>query len=117
MTRLARWWIDVNEQPADRVIFPRRFRWYLWCRDGGQCQYCGKHVEPNSGWHIEHIIPFAAARNWPWVNHESNLVVACILCNLKKGTKLLLPRGYYQPAPKFKRTVLKLMLRSWTYGN
>ncbi|MCA9366892.1 HNH endonuclease [Candidatus Kaiserbacteria bacterium] len=115
--RLARWWIDTTEQPAERVIFSRRFRWYLWCRDYGRCQYCGKAVDPLHGWHIEHIIPYSAGKEWPYINDEQNLVVACVKCNLKKGTKLLLPRGYYQPAPGYRRALLKLILGVGRYAN
>jgi 5-methylcytosine-specific restriction endonuclease McrA len=113
MIRFARWLVDTTAQPADRVIFSRRFRWYLWCRDGGRCQYCGKVLDPRGEWHIEHILPYSAAKEWPYVNDEQNLVISCVKCNLKKGTRLVLPKGYYQPAPKYKRTLLKLVLRSW----
>lgn len=113
IAKFCRWYLDTTSQPAERIIFSRRFRWYLWTRDKGRCQYCGIPVEPNGAWHIEHIVAYSAAKSWIWINHESNLVVSCIPCNLKKGTKLILPKGYYKPPPKFWRTVLKLILRSW----
>lgn len=114
IAKLCRWYLDTTSQPAERIIFSRRFRWYLWIRDKGRCQYCGIEVKPGTGWHIEHIVPYSAAKDWPYINHESNLVVACIRCNMAKGTKLQLPTGYYKPPPKFWRTVLKLVLRSWS---
>ena len=116
IARFARWYLDTTAVDAERVIFSRRFRWYLWCRDSGRCQYCGKELHPLEEWHIEHIVPYSAAKDWPYINDEQNLVVSCKRCNLRKGTKLLLPKGYYQPAPGYKRMVLKLALRSWTYG-
>lgn len=112
ITKFCRWYLDTTSQPAERKIFSHRFRYYLWSRDAGRCQYCGKAVEPNGAWHIEHILPYSAAKNWYYINHESNLVVACIPCNMAKGTKLILPRGYYQLPPQFRRNVLKMMFRS-----
>lgn len=115
LKKFCRWYLDTKSNPAERRIFSRRFRWYLWTRDKGRCQYCGIEVKPNSGWHIEHIIPYSAAKSWPYINDEQNLVVACIRCNMAKGTKLVLPHGYYKMPPKFIRTVLKLLFRSWTW--
>lgn len=107
LDRLARWWLDVRQQPRERKIFPRRFRWYLWCRDYGRCQYCNRAVDPKYGWHIEHILPFS----FGGPDTEDNLVVACIRCNLKKGTKIVLPQGYYQKRPLFWRLFLRLVFR------
>jgi CRISPR/Cas system Type II protein with McrA/HNH and RuvC-like nuclease domain len=116
IAKFCRWYLDTTDKPADRIIFSRRFRYYLWCRDSGKCQYCGKSVEPNHGWHIEHIIPYSAAKDWPYINDEQNLVVACIRCNMAKGTKLRLPKGYYKMPPKFWRNFLKLVFRSWLWS-
>lgn len=115
--KLCRWYLDVTNSPVERQIFSKRFRYYLWCRDAGRCQYCGIPVKPNGAWHIEHIIPFSAAKDWPYINDEQNLVVACIPCNLAKGTKLILPRGYYKLPKGYKRTLLKLIFKIWTNTN
>ncbi len=106
--RFARYWLDIRTQPRERKIFPRRFRYYLWCRDNGRCQYCGKAVNPQYGWHIEHILPFS----FGGPDSEDNLVVACIRCNLKKGTKIILPIGYYQRPRGFWAWFLRLIFRA-----
>jgi len=104
--RLARNWLDRREQPRERIIFPRKFRYYLWIRDNGRCQYCGKPVEPNKGWHIEHILPWS----FGGPDTEDNLVVACIPCNMAKGTKIIFPIGFYELPPKWWRTIAKMIV-------
>ena len=52
-------------------------------RDNYTCQYCHKKLN-QSQLHIDHIIP----RSLGGSDHEKNLVVACVSCNLKKSDKL-----------------------------
>lgn len=58
-------------------------------RDNFTCAYCGTEVidsqTSKQGWSVDHIIPLALGGS----NDESNLVVACRLCNSKKGTKTI----------------------------
>ena len=55
-------------------------------RAGGCCEYCGLRQEdsPLAILHIEHIRP----RKHGGDDHESNLCLACIDCNLHKGPNL-----------------------------
>lgn len=107
LDRAAHYWLNIRSKPRQRKVFPRRFRWYLWCRDSGQCQYCGKAVDPRQGWHIEHVLPFSLGGP----DTEDNLVVACIPCNLKKGTKIVFPEGFYKLPPRYWRNVWRLIFR------
>lgn len=55
-------------------------------RAGNQCEYCQLRQEDSSlaSLHIEHIIP----RKHSGPDDESNLALACIDCNLHKGSNL-----------------------------
>ena len=53
-------------------------------RDNSTCQYCGRKL---AHWEVvlDHIIPLSRGGS----HCESNLAVACVTCNLRKGSKLL----------------------------
>ena len=55
----------------------------LWARDEGKCQYCEKHLSYNSST-IDHVRPKSRGGDHSW----SNLVIACVRCNQKKGDSL-----------------------------
>lgn len=50
---------------------------------GGKCHYCGCELDPSGKWHIEHKMPKALMGS----NEKSNLVAACVPCNLSKSDK------------------------------
>ena len=47
------------------------------------CFYCGKDCTSSGEWHWDHRIPISAGGP----DAEWNLVIACVSCNLKKGSK------------------------------
>lgn len=55
-------------------------------RAGDRCEYCGLHQEdsPLAALHIEHVIP----KKHGGSDDLENLALACIDCNLHKGTNL-----------------------------
>ena len=55
-------------------------------RAADRCEYCRLHQDdsPLTALHIEHIRP----RKHGGTDHESNLCLACIDCNLRKGPNL-----------------------------
>ena len=55
-------------------------------RAADRCEYCRLHQDdsPLAALHIEHIRP----RKHGVTDHESNLCLACIDCNLRKGPNL-----------------------------
>jgi HNH endonuclease len=61
-------------------------------RAGNRCEYCGLHQDhsPVAALHVEHIIP----RKHGGSDAADNLALACIDCNLRKGTNL----AGYDPA-------------------
>ena len=53
----------------------------IYKRDKNKCQYCGSTKSLT----IDHVIPRSRGGKDTW----ENLVVACSLCNIKKGDKML----------------------------
>lgn len=61
-------------------------RTHVWARARSQCEYCQLHQEdsPLALLHVEHIVPrFHGGSDEP-----DNLALACVDCNLHKGTNL-----------------------------
>ncbi len=63
-----------------RVKFSRQ---NLYHRDDYTCQYCNT-VHPSSQLTYDHVVPRSRDGETTW----TNVVTACIRCNLKKGNKL-----------------------------
>lgn len=55
-------------------------------RAGNRCEYCQLHQDdsPLAALHIEHVRP----RKHGGSDHEANLCLACVDCNLHKGSNL-----------------------------
>jgi hypothetical protein len=55
-------------------------------RAGYRCEYCGLHEDqsPLAALHIEHILP----RKHGGTDRLDNLALACIDCNLRKGSNI-----------------------------
>lgn len=81
--------------PMPSVVKLRRFvrnlprkvkfsRQNLYHRDNYTCQYCHK-PHPSNQLTYDHIIPRSRGGGTSW----TNVVTACVRCNLKKGNKLL----------------------------
>ncbi len=68
---------DYDRVPRQRVRLNRR---NVFARDEGKCQYCGKRF-PGSELSIDHIVPTCRGGQTTW----SNVVCACVKCNVKKG--------------------------------
>jgi len=96
--------------PSRQVKFNRR---NLYARDENTCQYCGKRF-PTPELTLDHIIPRSkgGAANW------TNLVVACVKCNARKGGRLLHQTGMklLRPAAAPRRSpLITLKIRSPRY--
>lgn len=71
----------------------RRGRFIILERDGFRCIYCGKtSFGDDAGLHVDHIIP----RKEGGPSTASNLVTACVRCNLEKGSRALKAPGDIQ---------------------
>lgn len=67
-----------------RKAIPKKVRFEIFKRDNFKCQYCGRS-SPDVVLHIDHIKPVADGGT----GDISNLITACIDCNLGKGARLL----------------------------
>lgn len=63
--------------PRNQVKFNRR---NIFARDKNHCQYCGKKY-PTSELSLDHIMPRSIGGKSVW----TNIVCACVKCNVKKG--------------------------------
>lgn len=54
----------------------------IWLRDKGQCQYCSVKLRTDE-FTYDHVFPQSRGGQTAW----ENIVVACIPCNHKKGSK------------------------------
>jgi len=52
----------------------------IFARDRGLCQYCGRRF-PTSELSLDHVVPRSQGGETSW----TNLVCACVKCNVKKG--------------------------------
>jgi hypothetical protein len=59
----------------------------IYLRDGLSCAYCGESVEDGASLTLDHVLPVVKGGT----NHASNLVTACIRCNMHKGKRNLAP--------------------------
>ena len=93
--------------PTTEVKFTRRniYEHYAY-----RCCYCGKRF-PSAELNLEHVVPRSRGGKTTW----SNIVTACIPCNLKKGNKLPEELGMHLIIKPFKpkwRGGLSLVLSS-----
>ncbi|MBI4185351.1 MAG: HNH endonuclease [Proteobacteria bacterium] len=63
--------------------YPAFTRFNVFLRDRFDCQYCGGRFEPRD-LTFDHVVPRSLGGRTTW----SNVVTACLDCNLKKGNRL-----------------------------
>lgn len=71
--------ISYNRFPPLRVKFSRR---NIYLRDRNQCQYCGARP-PREEMTIDHVVPRSRGGKTVW----GNVVLACSVCNARKGNQ------------------------------
>lgn len=69
-----------HKLPPRQIKFSRR---NIYLRDNHTCQYCGI-MPPRDEITIDHIIPRSRGGKTTW----ENVVLACVRCNTKKGSKM-----------------------------
>ena len=57
--------------------------WSFFRLTEGHCAYCGKELDFDGMWHIEHVVPRSRGGA-----HQGNRVAACESCNYSKGPSL-----------------------------
>lgn len=66
--------------PRKKLKFSRRM---IYKRDEGLCQYCGRAVGGEGS--IDHVFPRCRGGQTTW----QNVVLSCLKCNVRKGSKTL----------------------------
>jgi 5-methylcytosine-specific restriction endonuclease McrA len=69
--------VRYDRVPKTRVRLSRR---NLFARDSNRCQYCGRRFR-TSDLSIDHVIPRSRGGHTLW----TNVVCACVECNVRKG--------------------------------
>lgn len=69
--------LRYDRMPRQVVKFNRR---NIFARDGNRCQYCGKKF-PTNQLTLDHVVPRSQGGKATW----TNIVCACVDCNVKKG--------------------------------
>ncbi len=69
----------IRKPFVDRVAFNKK---NIMRRDGYTCQYCNRRGERLT---VDHVLPRSRGGDTSW----TNVVAACLRCNLKKGSRLL----------------------------
>ena len=62
-------------------LFQTTLRAFVYHRDGGECQYCGKRPGKDNPLTLDHIVPRAAGGT----DRPDNIATACRRCNYAKG--------------------------------
>ncbi len=71
--------VYIRKPFFDRVAFNKK---NILRRDGYTCQYCGRRGERLT---VDHIVPRSRGGETTW----TNVVAACLRCNLRKGNRTL----------------------------
>ncbi len=107
--------LRFDKVPRVEARFNRR---NIFARDGNRCQYCGKRF-PSSELSLDHVIPRSRGGKTTW----SNIVCACVKCNVRKGGRtpreahLRLIRKPRKPkaCPTLRLHASSRRYRSWQY--
>src|SRR5467141_1917509 len=70
--------VYIRKPFLDRVAFNKK---NILRRDGYTCQYCNRRGERLT---VDHVLPRSRGGDTTW----TNVVAACLRCNLKKGNRL-----------------------------
>ena len=80
--------VIVIDRVARRVkTFPCNMK-HVFIRDGGSCQYCGKKLTKSIAT-LDHVVPKSKGGVVEW----DNIVLSCMSCNQKKGSRSLEESG------------------------
>jgi 5-methylcytosine-specific restriction endonuclease McrA len=75
--------VYIRKPFLDRVAFNKK---NILRRDGYTCQYCHRRGEHLT---VDHVVPRSRGGETTW----TNVVAACLRCNLRKGNRLLAEAG------------------------
>lgn len=85
----AKWMVsEANKSRRDK-------RLRIFAKTDGHCYHCGAVLNPEGGWHIDHLIPTARGGS----ENDDNLFPACPPCNMEKSDSM---PGEWTP-PKYRK--------------
>ncbi|MBI3468285.1 MAG: HNH endonuclease [Planctomycetes bacterium] len=99
-----------DKLPKQTVKFNRR---NIFARDGNRCQYCGRKF-PTTELSLDHVVPRSQWGQSTW----TNIVCACLDCNVRKGGRSPRQAGLHliRPPEKPRRSpMLNLKLTNSKY--
>jgi 5-methylcytosine-specific restriction endonuclease McrA len=99
-----------DKLPKQTVKFNRR---NIFARDGNRCQYCGRKF-PTTELSLDHVVPRSQGGQSTW----TNIVCACLDCNIRKGGRSPRQAGMHmiRPPEKPRRSpMLNLKLTNSKY--
>ena len=99
-----------DKLPKQTVKFNRR---NIFARDGNRCQYCGRKF-PTTELSLDHVVPRSQGGQSTW----TNIVCACLDCNVRKGGRSPRQAGLHlvRPPEKPRRSpMLNLKLTNSKY--
>lgn len=76
--------VYIRKPFLERVAFNKK---NILRRDGYSCQYCGRRGERLT---VDHVLPRSRGGETTW----TNVVAACLRCNLHKGNRTLREAGF-----------------------
>ena len=95
-------------------LYQTTLRAFVYHRDGGKCQYCGKGPGKDNPLTLDHIVPKSAGGT----DRTDNIVAACRRCNYAKGDLPVEQFLSRRPAPLARiQAQLKKLLASATHLN
>jgi len=69
----------------------------VWIRDNGICQYCGKEINDDADFEVDHVIPLSKGG----ADRYDNMVCSCKKCSQLKGDKSPAEAGLPTPTPSY----------------
>lgn len=88
----------------NREQISREIRSQVFYDGGKRCAHCGKPMEIDGEFTLEHVIPLAKGGT----NTKDNLVALCETCNKAKGDNVVDPYTYYRYLSEKRRCELKI---------
>jgi 5-methylcytosine-specific restriction endonuclease McrA len=97
----------IRKPFAERVAFNKK---NILRRDHYACQYCGRRGDRLT---VDHVLPRSRGGSTTW----TNVVAACLRCNLRKGNRTLEESGMALPrAPRQPEFLLSVQLLRHPHG-
>lgn len=96
-------------QTEERVYIPKYIRKDVYDENKGICAHCGKHMDYDAEFTVDHIIPLSKGGT----NERENYIALCDDCNKDKNSDILSPARYYQYATNSRRKQIEARMQEY----